>query len=296
MNPRRLPAFAEFYREQFPDFRQRHRGFARAGITLVEARQAPHASVIAGVSEWRITLSLSNAVPLRRQIAGRWQEGTKPSGTFSLAPAQLAIPVEVLAPYRVRVLAIDAQRLESLLRSVGASGCAPLESLVDRLALRDATVGLLLDAFWREADGADPVARLLADGMAAALAARLLRLGGYAPVDPDPRALAPRRLRRALDFMAARLGEDIGIAEIAEAAGLSAYHFARAFRAATGLPPYRYLTESRIARAQTLMRTTELSLAQIAFECGFGSQAQFTTMFSRIVGMPPGRWRAERRG
>lgn len=295
MNPRRLPGFAASYRAQFPLFCQQHRAFARNGITLVRANQLAHATVIPAVNEWRITQSLTGNVPVRRQIDGTWQEGCKPCGSFSLAPPELAVPVEITSPYRVRVLAIEAQRLESLLRGVGASGSAPLARLVASLALQDEAIQQLLGAFWTEAGSADAVGRLLADGLTATLAARLLRLSGYTAAEPDPRALAPRRLRRSLDFIDANLAEDIGLGDIAEAAGLSAYHFARAFRAATGLPPYRYLTQQRIARAQMLIATTELSLAQIAFESGFGSQAQFTTTFTRIVGISPGRWRAERR-
>jgi AraC family transcriptional regulator len=295
MNPRRLPGFAAAYRSQFPLFRQQHRAFARNGITLVRANQLAHASVIPAVNEWRITQSLNGNVPLRRQIDGVWQEGCKPCGTFSLAPPELAIPVEITGAYRVRVLAIEAQRLESLLRGVGASGTAPLERLVATLTLQDDQIQALLAAFWAEAGSTDAVARLLADGMTATLAARLLRLSGYTAPEPDPRALAPRRLRRALDYIDAHLADDIGLGDIAEAAGLSPYHFARAFRAATGLPPYRYLTQQRIARAQMLIATTDLSLAQIAFECGFGSQGQFTSTFTRIAGISPGRWRAERR-
>lgn len=296
MNPRRLQGFASFYRANFPSFRQQHRGFVRSGITLVRASQSPHSSLIAAVSEWRITQSLSGGAPLRRQIGGRWQEGTKPAGSFSLAPPELAIPVEVLAPYRVRVLAIDAARLQALFAAAGAPGGSVIDPLVDTLMLRDGGIERLLDAFWAEAVRDDPVSRLLADGMAATLAARLLRLAGFVAVVPDASALAPRRLRRALDFIEAHLADDIGLGEIAEAAGLSPYHFARAFRGATGLPPYRYVTQRRIARAQRLIVETELSLAQIAFEVGFGSQARFTTAFKRLVGTSPGRWRASRRG
>lgn len=295
MNPRRLPAFAPFYRAQFPGFVQQHRAFARSGITLVQAQQAPHATEIPGTGEWRITESLSPKPFLRRRIDGQWQEGQKPSGSFSLAPPGLAIPVEVTEPYMVRALVIESARLEAQFCSVGAPGAAPLTPLLKTLALRDPNIESLLQRFWAEAETRDPVARLLAEGMTATLAGCLLRLAGYRAQEPSPLALAPRRLRRALDLIEARLSEDIGLDDLAEAAGLSPYHFSRAFRAATGMPPYRYLTHQRIARAKRLMEETELGLAQAAFECGFGSQGQFTTTFTRLVGISPGRWRAERK-
>lgn len=295
MNPRRLPSFAPFYRARFPGFHQQHRGFAPCGITLVHAQQAPHASEIPGIGEWRISESMSSRPFLRRRVAGHWQEGHKPVGSFSLSPPGLAMPVEVPEPYEVRVLAIEAPRLEAHFCAVGAPGAAPLVPLVDTMVLRDPGIEALLQRFWAEATASDPVARLLAEGMTATLAGCLLRLAGYRAQEPSPLALAPRRLRRALDLIEARLAEDIGLDDIAEAAGLSPHHFSRAFRAATGMPPYRYLTHQRIARARRLIEETGLSLAQIAFECGFGSQGQFTATFTRLVGISPGRWRAERR-
>jgi AraC-like DNA-binding protein len=296
MNPRRLPAFTSYYRTQFSGFAQQHRGFARNGIMLMEALQAPHATTIPAVGDWRITQTRGGSALLHRDLGGARQEGVKPVGQFSLSPPALAMPVEVLGPHSIRALAIEAPRLETHFCAVGAPGAAPIEKLVHQLAIEDATIASLLDRFWAEAEEPDPVARLLADGMTQMLAASLLRLAGYSAADPDPRALAPRRLRRALDLIEQRLADDIGLAEIADAAGLSPHHFARAFRAATGLPPYRYLTHRRIERAKHLMAETDACLAQIAFDCGFGSQGQFTTTFTRLCGISPGRWRAAKRG
>jgi AraC family transcriptional regulator len=296
MNPRRLPQFAAVFRAKFPDLPQQHRAFARNGITLFQVSQLPHTSIIPAVGEWRITQTLAGSAQLLRDVGGQIQEGIKPIGAFSLSPPGLDMPVEVRGPHTVRALAIEAPRLETHFCAVGAPGAAPLDPLVHQLALGDPTIAGLLDRFWHEAGQPDPVARLLADGMTAMLAASLLRLAGYVATDPDPRALAPRRLRRALDLIETRIADDIGLAEIADAAGLSPHHFARAFRAATGMPPYRYLTHRRIERAKQLMTETDACLAQIAFDCGFSSQGQFTTTFTRLSGISPGRWRAARKG
>lgn len=296
MSPRSLPRFAAFYHAHFAAFRQEHRGMARSGVSLVRAAQRPHASIVPAVAEWRLSLACGDPVLVRRALGGAWQEGVKPPRSFTLTPPASATPVEVTAPHAVRVLALEAPRVDALLAGIGARGRAPLEPLAAQLWLRDAAIAALLDRFWAEASGTDAVAAMLADGMTMMLVAQLLRLAGHAPPEPDPRALAPRRLRRALDLIDAQLDQDIGLADIAAAAGLSQHHFARAFRAATGLPPYRYLTQRRIERAQRMIAGSEASLAQIAFACGFGSQAQFTTTFTRMVGVSPGRWRAQRRG
>lgn len=108
-----------------------------------------------------------------------------------------------------------------------------------------------------------------------------------------PRSISPRRLRRVLDFIDSNLGSDIGLADLASVAGSSRFHFSRAFRNATGLPPYRYLTRRRIDAAKILLLQDTLSIAEIAGQCGFNSQSQFAAMFHRVFQTSPGRFRRE---
>ena len=93
--------------------------------------------------------------------------------------------------------------------------------------------------------------------------------------------------------MEAHLGEELSIDALANEACLSPFHFARAFKAATGTASHRYLTDRRIMCARTLIFEGLLPpLAEIADVCGFSSQAHFTRWFKRIVGVTPGVYRA----
>lgn len=105
--------------------------------------------------------------------------------------------------------------------------------------------------------------------------------------------LAPRRLQRVLEYMDANLGREIELDDLAGAAGSSRYHFSRAFREATGYPPYRYLIRRRIDAAKTLLLQDTLSIADVAQQCGFNSKSQFSAMFRRVFGTSPGRFRRE---
>jgi AraC family transcriptional regulator len=79
---------------------------------------------------------------------------------------------------------------------------------------------------------------------------------------------------------------------LASAAHLSAYHFARQFKAATGLPPHQYVIGRRVDRAQQLLRPDgDLSLAEIAARAGFSDQSQFSHHFKRLVGVTPSQFR-----
>jgi AraC-like DNA-binding protein len=68
-------------------------------------------------------------------------------------------------------------------------------------------------------------------------------------------------------------------------------HFAAQFRAATGVRPHDYVLERRIDRARTLLREEDMPLVEVALSVGFQTQAHFTTVFRRLVGEAPGRWR-----
>ena len=107
-------------------------------------------------------------------------------------------------------------------------------------------------------------------------------------------ALDPRRLRRVSEYIEAHLSEELSVEMLANQAYLSPFHFARAFKAATGTTPHRYLTDRRIERAKALIAEGRLPLAEIAHVCGFSSQAHFTRWFKRIVGTTPGAYRTNR--
>ncbi|MET0332289.1 MAG: AraC family transcriptional regulator [Dyella sp.] len=140
--------------------------------------------------------------------------------------------------------------------------------------------------------------RLYVDAVGLAVISHLLHRyagSGQAGVPRRSTALQPWRLTRALDYIEAHLGENIALAELAEAAGLTRMHFAAQFRAATGLRPHEYLLRRRIERAQELLRREPISLADVALSVGFQTQAHFTTVFKRFVGRTPHRWWQDQR-
>jgi AraC family transcriptional regulator len=136
---------------------------------------------------------------------------------------------------------------------------------------------------------------LLADGLACTLAARLAHkyAGHCCHVSPAPSrvgVLDPRRLKRVCEFIEANLERQLHLDQLAQVACLSRYHFARAFKNATGHTVHQYLTTKRLDRAKELLAANESSIAHIAFQCGFSTQG-FTKAFVRSVSISPGRYR-----
>jgi transcriptional regulator GlxA family with amidase domain len=111
--------------------------------------------------------------------------------------------------------------------------------------------------------------------------------------DQDPRLL--RRLLRAKDRMDAASHDDWPVERLARVSRVSAAHFARSFKLAFGIPPHRYLLTRHIERAAALLRDTDLSITEIAFQTGWGSLGTFGRTFRDIVGETPGAVRARAR-
>lgn len=112
---------------------------------------------------------------------------------------------------------------------------------------------------------------------------------------PSPHAgLSAVQMRRVAALLLDDITADIGLDELAAECGYSRGHFIRAFKQATGLPPYRWLLHERVKRVQIYLSETTTPLADIALQCGFSDQAHMTRIFTKIIGLSPGAWRRQR--
>jgi transcriptional regulator GlxA family with amidase domain len=112
-------------------------------------------------------------------------------------------------------------------------------------------------------------------------------MNGHTSQDPE----LLRRLLRAKDRMDVASHEEWPVERLARVSRVSQAHFARSFRDAFGVPPHRYLLTRRIERAKTLLRDTELSITDIAFQTGWKSLGTFGRIFRDITGASPGQLR-----
>jgi AraC family transcriptional regulator len=136
--------------------------------------------------------------------------------------------------------------------------------------------------------------RLAAESLANVLAVQLIRqvLAPRRSERGRDSALPPGKLRAVVEYIEDHLDAGLTLEQLAAAAHLSAYHFARQFKAATGMAPHQYVIARRVERAQPLLRPDQdLALAEIAARVGFADQSQFTHHFKRVVGVTPGQFR-----
>ena len=109
------------------------------------------------------------------------------------------------------------------------------------------------------------------------------------PSDDSTTDLATRAGR----YLDAHSGKPIRMVELAARLGVSEAHLRRRFRDAHAMTPRQYLAEVRIRRAADLLRTTQHEVKQIAQEVGYTNQQLFRRTFTRVLGMPPLRWRLQ---
>lgn len=163
------------------------------------------------------------------------------------------------------------------------------------IALQDARINRfacdLRDELTDERRGRDSVVRAIVEQ----LTIHLLRQHAAFRHDPALElsrvGLVDRRIRRAVELMHAHLERDLPLEEVAAAAYLSPFHFARLFKKLTGATPHTYLAAIRTTEAERLLATTDLSVTEISQQVGHASSSHFAKAFRSATGLSPRAFR-----
>jgi AraC family transcriptional regulator len=162
----------------------------------------------------------------------------------------------------------------------------PLTPLIDDPRLRGALESIAgemesADTGWRE------VIRSLVNQLAVYLLRAHINVQRSGEIELSRVGMVDRRLRRAIEFMSDNCGRDLALAEIAAAAYLSEFHFARLFKKITGVTPHAYLASLRIEKARRLLAETDLPIIEVGAQVGYTSQSHFTKIFREATGLTP---------
>jgi AraC family transcriptional regulator len=173
---------------------------------------------------------------------------------------------------------------------------AAIQSLRHEGGFQDPLLAEIAYAIMSELEHETSAGKLLAETLALSVMARLAQNHAGASssglVTPAAReGLDPRRLARVLDYIEANLEDDLTVMRLASVACLSQFHFARAFKAATGQSPHRHVSARRLERAKELLSDADRALVDIALALRFSCQANFTRAFRRATGHTPAQYR-----
>ena len=216
-------------------------------------------------------------------------------GTTETAPAgsvTLAMPGEAhtghgadRTGWRYRMFYVDAAALHEVARSVapGRSGTPPLvRGVVD-----DPVLARAIGELHRRTEAADATGLELQERLLAVLA-RFVRVHARWDASPAERPCTGPALR-ARTFLDDHPADNISLSELAAVAGCDPFRLIRAFRASFDVPPHAWQLQTRVRRAQDLLRSGRTA-AYAAAEVGFADQSHLTKVFRRIVGMSPGAY------
>lgn len=154
---------------------------------------------------------------------------------------------------------------------------------------RDPVIASVLQALWSSAQVDACVPGFLQYG-AEVVVRRLAQLAGQPPARPRmPAPLPSRQLRQLQDFIDEHRSQSLDVAALADVLGMEPTTFSRALRAATGMPPYAYLTQRRMHWAQQALQGG-LSVTEVAMGCGYANPSKFSAAFRRVVGVSPSVW------
>ncbi|MDN4999277.1 helix-turn-helix transcriptional regulator [Bradyrhizobium sp. GCM10027634] len=220
--------------------------------------------------------------------------GTARSGVVTIIPAGSSARWDIPGLVDVIQLYLPHTTLERVAREADA----PVPGdLLERTGHPDpVTSGLLMSA----ADvlqGNAVLDALFRHRLTDLLATRILAAHTGAPtaVAPITGGLAPHALRRAIERLRSDSDADVSLGALAADAGLSRFHFCRAFKESTGLSPHAWLRQHRLEQAMNMLRDSDTSIAMVAAELGYASQTAFAAAFRKLTGETPSDWRRRTR-
>ena len=259
-------------------------GWSRMYLSVQE--EEPYRADFSGADNHLLILHLDGPVEVTRGTGTTAQKRTIGSGGLFLQPAGRDLSVALSGRLRTLHMYLD----DSMVADAAGRHVEPAEEIGSTDPLLEQLM-LALDSAVQLHSAAS---RLYVDSLGTAVAAQLAERHSSTP---SPRAarretgLGARELGIATDLMHERLRSGLSLAELAHSVGLSESQFARAFKVRMGVPPHRYLMRLRLDRAQRLLRTSELTIAEIATTCGFAHQEHLTQVMRARLDTTPGALR-----
>ncbi|WP_108512367.1 helix-turn-helix transcriptional regulator [Bradyrhizobium algeriense] len=220
--------------------------------------------------------------------------GTFRRGAVIIIPEGSSSRWDIPKPVDVVQLYLPHTTLERVARE--ADTATPID-LLERTAHPDPITSRLLLSAADVLEGNGALDTLFRQQLTDLLATRLLAAHTGLPTVSQPTmgGLSPKVLVRAIERLRSNSEADVSLAALASEAGLSRFHFCRAFKESTGLSPHAWLRQHRLEQAMNMLRDTDESVVSVAAALGYASQTAFAAAFRKLTGETPSYWRRRMR-
>jgi AraC family transcriptional regulator len=216
--------------------------------------------------------------------------GTFRPGVVIIIPEGSSSRWDIPKPVDVVQLYLPHTMLVRVAREAGTP--APTE-LLERTAHPDLITSRLLLSAADAMEGNEALDTLFRHQLTDLLATRVLaaHTGSPTTFQATLGGLSPNVLRRAIERLRSDSDADVSLTALASDAGLSRFHFCRAFKESTGLSPHAWLRQHRLEQAMNMLRDTDASVVSVAAALGYSSQTAFAAAFRKLTGETPSDWR-----
>lgn len=227
-------------------------------------------------------------------VGGRRVSKTVRPGHMNFIPAGAEVEAKIEGSLDTYQLYASAAMIHKVLEEYGYDHDLALEP---QLVMHDQLLAGLVQACAAAMHEPERHAQAYVDRLSWALGAHLVRICYKKPTSQNGLSgkMPVERLRAIDDYIDAHLAFDIGVSDLAKAAGYSPIYFSRLFRESVGMPPYQYLLQKRVEAVRNALFSSA-RLADIALATGFCNQEHMTRAFRQHHNMTPGRYRREQAG
>jgi AraC family transcriptional regulator len=266
-------------------------------VQIFSRNQVQDSIIIPAVPEPLIVWVLSGAAIVEeRELGGVWKANKVITGDFFLttspSPCELRWQTTTSDPFEVMHLYLGLPLVKRAIKDV-LNEDAVSAGLREVSGESDEVLSALLEQLRLELTARHRHSAVFVQGISQCLAVHLVRT--YS--DPNARRSEHRgglpafKLQKVTSLLEQHLHEEFSLARLARAAGLSEFHFSRAFKQSTGFSPSSYFIRMRMEKARLLLRETPKTVIEVGLDIGYSSPSHFAQVFRREVGVSPTEYR-----
>jgi AraC family transcriptional regulator len=293
-NTRKLPAgaaimsehqrYADFYKIEYARNAQEHRALWANGPSIFKAYARPPGDYleppVADITLQLCTRGFGGEARLDLNAGGF--RAAERRGLFVVTPAAESCRYIIRDALDLLVIPFDPASVAEV-----TDGRGLVEGLYSRGWQDDAILNLA-ETLWSSIRQGDN--QLFAEYLRLTILARL-RQSAHQSTPFSCASLNRRQVQRVIAMFEADLSRNFALSTLAAEIGASPFHFARAFKSATGVPPHRYLIQLRLDKACKLLETTDLPITDIAAQVGYDDTGYLSRLFRAHLGTTPANYR-----